>query len=391
MEPRKISDGVFWVGAADWDRRLFDGLIPLPNGTSYNAYLVEGGTRTALIDGVDPTKTGVLLARLSRVKRIDYIISQHSEQDHSGAIPAVMERHPEAKLLASPKGKELLSVHIGIPAERIGALADNETLDLGGKTLEFMHTPWVHWPETASTYLREDRMLFTCDLFGSHLAAEGLYEKDDHLVCVAARRYYAEVMMPFRANIRRHLERFAKLKIDVIAPSHGPVHTNPDRVVQYHGEWTSEKLSNDAVIAYSTMHGSTAIMAEYLAEALARNGVEARLFNLAVTDLGEFAMSLVDAATIVFGTPTILAGAHPHVISAAFLANALRPKLRFSSVIGSYGWGGKAVEQINSMLSGLKLDALNPVQVKGAPGPEDFKSLDTLADCIAAKHSGAPL
>lgn len=391
MDMRRVIDNVFWVGAADWDRRLFDGLIPLPNGTSYNAYLVAGGSKTALIDGVDPSKTDVLMARLDGAPRLDYIISQHAEQDHSGALSVVAARFPEAKVLTSPKGRELLSLHAGIPIERITVVADGETLDLGGKTLEFLHTPWVHWPETMCTYLREDRVLFTCDLFGAHLATEEIFERDENLVALASKRYYAEVMMPFRSTIRKHIERFAKLQIDIIAPSHGPVHDKPAFIVGRHDEWVSDRLANSAVIAYASMHGSTAKLSECLAEALTNHGVGARIFNLSVTDIGEYAMALVDAPTIVFGSPAILAGAHPAVISAAFLANALRPKLRFASVIGSYGWGAKVVEQITSMLSGMKIEMLAPVMVKGAPSPDAFKAIEALAAAIVAKHKEAAL
>lgn len=389
MEMRKIVDGVFWAGATDWDRRLFDALIPLPNGTSYNAYLIKGSAKTALIDSVDPTKTDVLMARLAGVERIDYIVAQHAEQDHSGAIPAVLEKYPDAKLLTSPKGRELLAMHIDVPVERITAVADGETLDLGGKTLEFLHTPWVHWPETISTYLREDKILFTCDLFGAHLATEELEENDENLVALASKRYYAEVMMPFRAIIRKHMARFEKLQVAKIAPSHGPIHPNPSFIVKCHDDWTSDRVSNTVIIAYVSMHGSTARMADYLAESLAKEGVGARLFNLAATDIGEYAMALVDAATIVFATPVVLTGAHPAVISAVFLTNALKPKLKFASILSSYGWGGKAVEQITSMLSGLKLEMLDQVSVKGRPLESDFAAIDGLAAAIAARHREA--
>lgn len=386
LEMRRITDGVFWAGAADWDRRLFDALIPLPNGTSYNAYVIKGSDKTALIDSVDPTKTEVLLARLSGVERLDYIVSQHSEQDHSGAIPAVMERYPDAKVVATPKGKELLSMHTSVPGERISTVADGETLELGGKTLEFLHTPWVHWPETMCTYLREDRILFSCDLFGAHLATDELEERDENLVALASKRYYAEVMMPFRAIIRKHMARFEKYRIDKIAPSHGPIHPNPAFIVKCHDDWTSDRLSNSVMIAYVSMHGSTAKMAEHLAESLTKEGVGARLFNLAATDIGEYAMALVDSATIVIGTPVVLTGAHPAVVPAVFLTNALKPKLRFASILSSYGWGGKAVEQITSMLSGLKLEMLEQVVVKGRPLDKDLAALDALAVSIAAKH-----
>ena len=390
-KPKKITGGVWWAGAVDWDRRLFDSLIPLPDGTSYNAYVVEGSEKTVLIDTVDPSKKDILLSHLDSFERIDYIVANHAEQDHSGVIPAVLDRYPASRVLISPRGKGMLIDLIHIPEGRVTTVDDGETLSLGGKTLEFLHTPWVHWPETISTYLREDRILFSCDLFGSHLAVSGLYSEEEWKVCEASKRYYAEVMMPFRSTIRKHLERFERYDIKTIAPSHGPVHKDPACILGYHREWVSEKVANTVVLAYVSMHGSTERMADFLSEELSQRGISVEKFNVAVMDSGKFAMSLVDAATLVIGTPTILIGAHPLVISAAFMANALRPKLKFGAIFGSYGWSGKAVEQITGTLSGLKLEMLPPVLVKGLPRDEDYGALSSLADSIEAKHREAGL
>lgn len=386
MEPKRIKDDIFWVGAQDWDRRLFDALIPLPDGTSYNAYLVKGSEKTVLLDTVDTAKSDILLSQLKDIETIDFIISHHAEQDHSGAIPNVLEKYKNAKVITSPKGKGLLADHLHIPADKIITVADGETLPLGNKTLEFIHTPWVHWPETFVTYLQEDRVLFSCDLFGSHLAISGLYCEEHWRVCDAAKRYYAEVMMPFRTTILKHLEKLKKYKIDIIAPSHGPVHDNPDCIIKSHLEWVSDKIGNTVVLPYVSMHGSTELMVDYLTESLSNKGVNVERFNLAVTDVGKLAIALVDAATIVIGSPTVLVGAHPLVISAAFLTNALKPKIKFASIIGSYGWGGKMVEQITGLMSNLKLEILEPVLVKGKPKGEDYKALERLASEIVNKH-----
>lgn len=391
MKPKKIKEGVYWAGAEDWDRRLFDSLIPLPDGTSYNAYIVKGRDKTALIDTVDPAKARTLLTFLDSLERLDYIVSQHAEQDHSGTIPAVLKKFPSAMVVSTPKGKEFLTDLLELPPEAITTVADNETLDLGGKTLEFLHTPWVHWPETMSTYLKEDAILFTCDLFGSHLASSNIYVEDIAKVCEASKRYYAEVMMPFRSTIKKHMERFDKLKIDIIAPSHGPVHRDPRCIMDYHREWASDKLSNTVVIPYATMHGSTEALVERLTDCLVEKGVFVDRFNTAVTDAGKLAMSLVDAPTVVFGTPTILIGAHPFVAQAAFMVNALRPKVKFASVVGSYGWGGKAVEQIISALSGMKAEILAPVAVKGRPKEADYENIERLASDIVSRHKGLGL
>ncbi|MGA2671419.1 MAG: FprA family A-type flavoprotein [Dehalococcoidia bacterium] len=386
MKARQIKTNVYWAGAIDWDRRLFDALIPLPDGTSYNAYLVQGSQKVALIDTVDPFMTHVLMAFLEDVPVINYVVANHAEQDHAGSIPQVLTKYPDAKVVTTPKGKDLLMALLLIPADRFITVNDGETLSLGNKTLEFIHAPWVHWPETMLTYLREDKILFPCDLFGSHLATTDLYVTDEGQGYESAKRYFAEIMMPFRTSIEKHLEKLNSYKIDVIAPSHGPMYDKPSFILEAYRSWVFGSPKNIVVLPYISMHGSTQKMVEYFVGALADRGVTVKQFNLAATDIGKLAMALVDAATMVIGTPTVLVGPHPNVAYAAFLANALRPRLQFISIIGSYGWGSKAVEQLTGMIPNLKAEVLAPVLSKGFPREEDFQALDNLASTIAEKH-----
>jgi flavorubredoxin len=386
MKARQIKPKIYSVGAIDWDRRLFDALIPLPDGTSYNSYLVQGSQKVALIDTVDPTMTGVLMGYLDSFPTIDYVIANHAEQDHSGSLPQVLAKYPNAKVVTTPKCKDLLVALLLIPEDRFITVNDGETLSLGDKTLEFIYAPWVHWPETMLTYLREDRILFPCDLFGSHLATTDMYVSSEGQVYESAKRYYAEIMMPFHTIIEKHLEKLAGYKIDVIAPSHGPMYDKPSFILEAYRSWVFDPLKNTVVLPYISMHGSTQKMVEYFVSALVERGVKVEQFNLAAADIGKLAMALVDAATMVIGTPTVLVGPHPNVAHAAFLANALRPRLQFVSIIGSYGWGSKAVEQLTTMIPLLKAEVLAPVTSKGFPREEDFKSLDNLANTIAQKH-----
>ncbi len=388
MKPRAIGPEVYQVGAIDWDRRLFDALIPLPDGTSYNSYLIKGSRGTALIDTVDPVMKDVLRNHLDQlgIKSIDYIIVHHAEQDHSGSIPYIIEKYPQAKIVATPKCKGMLIDLLNVPEEKFLTVNDRETLSLGDKSLEFIYTPWVHWPETMVTYLEEDRILFSCDFFGSHIAGSDLYVTDEGQVEEAAKRYYAEIMMPFRTTIQNNLEKIKDFKIDIIAPSHGPVYDRPDFILDAYRSWVFDEPKNIVVLPYISMHGSTRRMVDFLVEALIQRGVTVKQFDLSVTDIGKLAIALVDAATIVIGTPTVMAGPHPNVVYAAFLANALRPKLKFATIIGSYGWGGRTVEQLVGMVPNLKVEVLDPVLVKGYPGEESFKALDNLAETIARKH-----
>ena len=385
---RDIKPGVQWVGAIDWDRRLFDALIPLPDGTSYNSYLVKGSEKTALIDAVDTSMLDVLLGNLKAldIKQLDYIISQHAEQDHSGSISKLAELYPQAQIVASGKCKELLVAFSLVPEDRVMEVKDGQKLSLGNKTLEFINAPWVHWPDTMFTYLPEDGILFTCDFLGSHLATSDLYSIDEATVYEAAKRYYAEIMMPFRQNVQRHLARIKDLRIDIIAPSHGPLYNRPEFMLNAYRDWSSDNVKNQVILPYVSMHGATKAMVDYLVNALIARGITVKQFDLTRTDIGELAESLVDAATVVIGSSTILAGAHPLALYAAILANALRPKTKFASVIGSYGWGGKMVEQIAGAIPNLKVQVLSPVVARGHPKEADLKALDRLADEILAKH-----
>jgi len=391
MVANQITQDVLFVGAVDYKRRLFDELIPLPDGTSYNSYLVKGSDKTILIDSVDPPMLDTLLKNLSGsgIEKIDYIISQHGEQDHSGSIPELINRFPQARIITNKKCMNILMDLLQVSEDRFMVVEDGEELSLGGKTFKFILTPWVHWPETMSTYLVEDKILFSCDFFGSHYATDKLmvsgtgWEKIEP----AAKRYFGEIMLPFITSIRKNIEKLKNYDIKFIAPSHGPVHDDISHIMRSYGEWSSDKLSNKVIIPYVSMHGSTEIMAKHLKSSLEKKGIEVLLFHMVEDDLGDLAASLIDAATIVIATPTVLAGPHPQAIYAAYLAKILRPKVKFISIIGSYGWGGKTVEILADIVSTLKAEILDPVIIKGHPIEADLKALDDLADKISLKHS----
>jgi flavorubredoxin/rubredoxin len=389
MEIDELRPGVHWVGAIDRERRSFDELVPIPAGTTYNAYLVRGAERTALIDTVEPEHAGTLLARLEAlgVGRLDYLVSNHTEQDHSGAIPAVLARFPAAQVLATPRAQELLVDHLALDPGRIAAVEDGARLPLGGKTLRFLHFPWVHWPETMLTYLEEDRALFPCDLFGAHLAGPAPILDGDARLPEEARRYYACILMPYRESIAAGLRRLEELPLDLIAPSHGAVHTAPRAILEAYRAWVGDPPRNLAVLPYVSMHGSTRRLVLELAGALEARGVEARPLDLADPDLGKLAVATIDAATLVLGAPAVLGRLHPKAAAAALLVAALRPKLRWLALVGSYGWGASMAEQLRQLLD-LEAEHLAPVLVKGAPREEDLAAVGRLAEEIARRHQG---
>jgi len=388
MFAREIRSGVLYVGTVDWHRPVFDELIPLPQGTSYNAYLVKGATHTALIDTVDPSREAEFLKGLESLAplRIDFIIPNHAEQDHSGAIPAVLARHPEAKVVTNAKCKDILKDLLLLPEEAFKVVQDRETLPLGGRTLEFILAPWVHWPETMFTYLREDRILFSCDFLGAHYASSRLFTGRDPAVQLAAKRYYAEIMMPFRTSIRKHLDLLKGFPIDLVAPSHGLVYTDPAFILDAYARWASDEVANEALILYVSMHGSVQRMVDHLADGLIRREVVVTPYHLPRADLGELAMDLVDAASVVLASPVFHAGLHPEADYGLTLVAGLRPKTRFFGLLGSYSWGHRLEEIVKNRLTGLKAEILPPVISKGHPKEADFKALDGLADTIGRKH-----
>ena len=390
MNIQKIKENIYFVGAIGWDKRLFDELIPLLDGTSYNSFLVKGSKKTVLIDSVYPPKYFTLTGKLKELiaGKIDYIISHQAEQDHAGSLPELVKAYPESKIVTNERCKASLVDLLSIPEDRFLMVGDGDTVSLGNKTLQFIFTPWDQWPETMLTYLKEDKILFSCDFFSSHYVTNELFLQDEKKIYNAAKRYYAETMMPFRTSIIENIEKIKALDIEIIAPSHGPLYKErKDFIVNAYRDWSSDKVKNEVIIPYVSMRDSTEKMVEYLKESLTKKGITVKVFHLTDSgDIGEFAMALVDAATVVIGVPAALAGPHPNIVYAAYLVNALKPKVKFVSIIGSYGWGEKTVDMLADIVSTLKAEIIEPVIIKEHPKDSDFELLDELAEKISTRH-----
>ena len=393
MKFQEIKNNIFYCGLNDCDRRIFDELIPLEHGTSYNSYLVKGSEKTAIIDTMYPPKTGEYLKRLAenQIGKVDYIIANHGEQDHSGSIPALLEKYPNAIVLTNSKCAENIKNMLHVPAEKIREVADGEEVSLGDKTLKFIFAPGVHWPDTMFTYIKEDNVICTCDFLGAHYTFSDVFAVESKELEKSAKRYYAEIMMPFRMMCKRYTQMIKDMNVDMILPSHGPVYKNPSFILDLYADWTSDTPKNLVVLPYVSMYNSTMEMIDRLAEKLNTEGIETFKFDIVDDDLGDLAMALVDAATIVMGTSMVLAGPHPMAVNVAYLASVLRPKAKFASLIGSYGWGGKLFDIIVNLLAPLKLDLIEPIQIKGKPTEEDFKKVDEMAKTILEKHKSIGL
>jgi flavorubredoxin len=383
----KLTEGVYWVGARDWNRRLFDALIPLPVGTTYNSYLIIGEKKKALIDTVNPGFEKELEEKIRKIidpNDIDYVIMNHAEPDHAGSIPHMMLISPKAKLVTSIRGAKMAQTFYKVPEERIIVVHDQETIDLGGKTLQFIEAPMLHWPETMFTYIKEDKILFPCDFLGAH-TAKGLYDDEVEDLLVLAQRYFGEIMMPFRPNAQKGLDKIADLEIKLIAPSHGPIHRNPERILNAYKKWASGETKKKAIIVYVTMWNSTEKMIKPIADTLASEDIEVALHNLAVADIADVAKDLVDSCAIVLGTPTVLAGAHPLAVYATYLVKALRPPLKYGAVLSSYGWGGGAIKHVQEVLGQTKLEIVGALEINGPPTEDNIRQIVELGKSLAGK------
>ncbi len=386
----EISKNIFWVGVRDWNRRLFDALIPLPRGTTYNAYLVIGQSKKALIDTVNPGFEGELDEKIRQILDpvdLDYVVMNHAEPDHAGSIPFMMSVNSKAKLVTSNKGAKMAQTFYRVPESRIKVVADGETIDLGDKTLKFIEAPMLHWPETMFTYVPENRILFPCDFFGSHVA-EGLYDDEVEDLVVYAQRYYGEIMMPFSVMAKKALEKTTGLQINMIAPSHGPIHRNVERILAHYRKWSNGETRQKAIIVYVTMWKSTEKMIQPIVETLASEGIETVTYNLAVSDIGDVAKDLVDARALVLGTPTVLAGAHPLAVYASYLVKALKPPTKYGVILSSYGWGGGAIKHVQDVLGPTKMEVVGAIEINGPPSEDDIKRVVELGRTLAKKIKG---
>ncbi len=383
----EIARDVYWVGAKDWNRRLFDSLIPLPQGTSYNAYLLKGEEKVALIDTVNPGFENELekkINKISSIEEIDYVVMNHAEPDHAGAIPYILKRNEKALITTTEKGANMASVQYGAPAERIKIVKDGTTIDLGRKTLQFIEAPWLHWPETMFTYIKEDKILFPCDFFGQHTAF-GFWDDDAEELIPFAQRYFGEIMMPFRNRGKKALEKIKELEIEIIAPSHGIIYRNPKKILDAYSKWTAGETKEKVIVGYVTMWNSTEAMIKAIVETLLSEGIDVRVYNLSNADIGDVAKDLVDSRGIVLGTPTVLGGMHPVALYATYLVKALRPPLKYGVVLSSYGWGGGAVRQALEVLTSTKIEVLEAIEVNGPPSVEDLKKIIDLGKQLAKK------
>jgi len=390
MEPVKIADGIFSVGVADWNIRDFHGYSTY-QGTTYNAYLILDDKIT-LIDTVKNEFGDQLLANISAIvdpKKIDYVISNHTEMDHSSSLPRVMHRIGEDKpLFCSKMGEKNLSKHYSQkwnyqPVENL------QTLSLGKRTVTFMETRMLHWPDSMFTYVNEDKLLFSSDAFGQHYA--GPEKFDDQIgenIFPHAKKYFANILTPYAPLILKLVDTVTEmgLQIDTICPDHGIIwRKDPSKIINAYVEWSKMAPKRKAVVIYDTMWHSTEAMAEAIVGALIDEGVNAKPMHLRSCHRSDIMTEVLDAGAIIVGSPTLNNGIFPTIADFLTYMKGLKPLNKIAAPFGSYGWSGESVKLITKALEEMKFDVIDPgVRLQYRPDEEGLAACAALGKKIAA-------
>ncbi len=387
----ELARGVYWVGAIDWNGRDFHGFTT-PGGTTYNSYLVVG-EKTALIDTVKAPFAGEMLRRISRIidpSKLDYIVVNHMELDHAGSL-AELKKQTNAKILITKRGVDILNGYFrdsGSENWDLEVVQTGDQLDLGGKTLMFLEATMLHWPDSMETFLKEDRILFSNDGFGQHIATSKRYDFEVGDVIPEAAEYYANILMPFHMPLLRFLEVLDKLGVDPlqIAPAHGIIWKQDlKKILGAYRAWANGEVKEKVLVIYDTMWGSTEIMATEIAETVRTEGVEVKLLNLRKNTRSHIMKEMLDAAAFAVGSPTLNNGLFPTIGDFLVYIKGLRPQKKKAMAFGSYGWGGGAVKTIEQELKNAGIEVLEPgLQVRYRPYEKELEKCRKIGEQLAA-------
>jgi len=386
----KISDKVYWVGAIDWVMRDFHG-YHTRRGSTYNAFLVIG-EKPILIDTVKAQFKDELLTRISSVmdpKRIKYIISNHTEMDHSGCLPELIDITRPEKVFASINGTDALNEHFKLSQE-ITPVKDGETLNLAGLKFTFLEARMLHWPDSMFSYLNDEKIMFSSDAFGMHLASSERFddELDQSVLEYEAAKYYANIILLYSPIVLKALERVAKLGIELkmIAPDHGPIwRRNIKRVLELYKKWAEQKPAKKAVVVYDTMWNSTGKMARAVSDGLASAGISVKVMKLREDHRSDVVAELLDAGAVLIGSPTLNNNIFPTVADLLVYLKGLRPKNKIGAVFGSYGWSGESVRHLKEKLEEMKIPVVAEIQSKYVPAQEMLDQCFALGAQVAER------
>ncbi len=370
MKPIQIADDIYWTGAIDWNLRNFHGYLT-QKGSTYNSYLIIDDEIT-LVDTVKSYLAGDSLARISSIidpSKIKRIIVNHVEMDHTGALPLLLEHSPGAEVICSSKGEKGLIHHFGSDFT-IRPVEDGESINTGKHTLTFRLTPMVHWPDNMVCYCPEKKLLFSNDAFGQHLATSERFEDQYHvdIVMQEARKYFANIVLPYAAQVKKALEALDGLEIGMIAPSHGLLwRSHVEAILEHYRNWSENRYTSRALIIYDTMWESTARMARSIQGVFEKEGYETRLLHLQNNHISDIMTEVLDAEYICVGSPTLNNDMLPTVASFLTYFRGLSPKNRKGLAFGSYGWGGQSIKNVHEFLASCKLNMLDPISVQYIP------------------------
>ncbi|MCR6544764.1 FprA family A-type flavoprotein [Dehalobacterium formicoaceticum] len=378
MKAVKVKDNIYWVGGIDWDIRNFHGYLT-PRGSTYNAYLIID-EKITLVDTVKHYLFDEMLERISSVidpQKIDYVVSNHVEMDHSGGLPKTMALLPKAKLVTSASGEKGLKAHYSGDWDYM-VVKSGDTLNLGSRNLTFVQTPMVHWPDNMVTYLGEDRILFSNDAFGQHIASPERFDDEMKLgiLLEEAGKYYANIVFPYGSQVQKALEAVATLDIEIIAPSHGIIwRSQIPAILEEYKKWAGNETENKAVIVYDSMWGSTEKMAYAIYRAFEAKGVKTRVMNLKVDHISEVIPEVLTAKYICVGSPTLNNNMMPTVAAFLTYMKGLAPKNRIGLAFGSYGWGGQSVGQVEEVLQGAGFQIMEQAKLNYVPTADQLEAI----------------
>ncbi len=376
MDRIEIKPGVFWVGGIDWTLRDFHG-YKTQRGSTYNAYLIMD-EKVTLVDTVKHYLFDEMLARISAIvdpSKIDVIVSNHVEMDHTGSLPKLLKLCPNAKVVTSSQGKQGIIRHYKEEWD-FQVVKTGDTLNIGKRTLHFVTIPMVHWPDSMVTYVPEDRLLLPNDAFGQHIASSERYDDEIgwDIVREEAAKYYANIVLPFGPQVQKALEVVGTLDVDMIGPSHGVIwRSHIPQIIEEYGKWATHQTQEKALIVYDTMWGSTKAMADRLKEGLLESGLHVTMRSLKDSDISDVMTDVLTSRLILIGSPTLNNGMLPSMGAFLTYLKGLWPRDRLGMAFGSYGWGGQAVGQIEEEMKEMGWETpLGNIRMKYIPDPEEL-------------------
>ena len=393
MNAVEIKKDIYWVGVKDWNLVEFHG-YSTPHGSTYNSYLIMDDNIT-LVDGVKHYLSHENIARIQSLtdfSKIKYIVVNHVEMDHSGNIPELMKLAPQATIVTNSAGKMALEAHFDTAGWNYHIVKTGDSLNIGKRTLEFMTTPMLHWPDSMMTYVKEDKLLLSNDGFGQHYASDALFVKDAPFDCIMqeAKSYYANILFPYGMQAEKALDTAGSLGLDIemIAPSHGCIWSGKEEVtaiINAYCKWASGKNEGKAVIVYDTMWGATAKMAEAAMSVFQDAGIPVVKHCLAVKNVSEVMVDFLDAKYVVIGNPTLNNQLFPRVAGFVTYMHGLAPKNKTAMCFGSYGWKPGVVKQIQAVYEDLGWTTVEPFEEKYTPKSDILEKLKERVRELIAK------